>query len=102
MKGEPSITALHVPCLILGFKDVELAHARGRRGRAMLKILISEISLVEKVLRSVVVCPFLLLAFRLTGKRQVGQLTAFDLIVLLIVSPVVQNAVIGNDAPHLA
>src|SRR5205807_866869 len=48
-------------------------------------------------LRSVVVYVFLLVAFRLTGKRQVGQLTPFDLIVLLIISNVVQNALIGND-----
>jgi len=40
---------------------------------------------------------FLLVAFRFTGKRQVGQLTPFDLVVLLIISNVVQNAVIGND-----
>ncbi|MBI3635531.1 MAG: DUF421 domain-containing protein [Candidatus Rokubacteria bacterium] len=39
----------------------------------------------------------MLLAFRFTGKRQVGQLTPFDLVVLLIISNVVQNAVIGND-----
>ena len=39
----------------------------------------------------------LLFAFRLTGKRQVGQLTPFDLVVLLIVSTVLQNAMIGPD-----
>ena len=51
----------------------------------------------EKVLRSAVIYFFILLAFRFTGKRQVGQLTPFDLVVLLIISNVVQNAVIGND-----
>ena len=60
-------------------------------------IFIPEISIAEKVLRSVVVYLFLLVAFRFTGKRQVGQLTPFDLVVLLIISNVVQNAVIGND-----
>ena len=63
----------------------------------MLKIFIPEISIAEKVLRSIVVYLFLLAAFRFTGKRQVGQLTPFDLVVLLIISNVVQNAVIGND-----
>ena len=63
----------------------------------MLKIFIPEIPIAEKVLRSIVVYLFLLAAFRFTGKRQVGQLTPFDLIVLLIISNVVQNAVIGND-----
>src|SRR5258708_26170628 len=51
----------------------------------------------EKILRSAVIYLFILLAFRFTGKRQVGQLTPFDLVVLLIISNVVQNAVIGND-----
>ena len=58
---------------------------------------IPDIPVWEKVLRSGVVYLFLLLAFRFTGKRQVGQLTPFDLVVLLIISNVVQNAVIGND-----
>ena len=56
-----------------------------------------DIPVWEKVLRSVVVYLFLLMAFRFTGKRQVGQLTPFDLIVLLIISNVLQNSVIGND-----
>ena len=51
----------------------------------------------EKVIRSVVVYLFILAAFRFTGKRQVGQLTPFDLVVLLLISNVVQNAVIGPD-----
>lgn len=63
----------------------------------MANIFIPEISIAEKVLRSVVIYLFLLVAFRFTGKRQVGQLTPFDLVVLLIISNVVQNAVIGND-----
>ena len=56
-----------------------------------------DIPVWEKILRSAVIYIFLLVAFRFTGKRQVGQLTPFDLVVLLIISNVVQNAVIGND-----
>ena len=63
----------------------------------MFNIFIPEIAIAEKVVRSVVVYLFLLIAFRFTGKRQVGQLTPFDLVVLLIISNVVQNAVIGAD-----
>ncbi len=62
-----------------------------------MNILIPDISLVEKLIRSVAVYLFLLVAFRVAGKRQLGQMTAFDLVVLLIISNVVQNAVIGND-----
>jgi uncharacterized membrane protein YcaP (DUF421 family) len=60
-------------------------------------ILIPEIPVVEKVVRSVVVYLFLLVGFRLAGKRQLGTMTAFDLVVLLVISNVVQNALIGND-----
>ena len=63
----------------------------------MPSIWLPEIPVWEKVLRSLVVYLFLLLAFRALGKRQVGQLTPFDLVVLLIISNVVQNAIIGPD-----
>jgi uncharacterized membrane protein YcaP (DUF421 family) len=56
-----------------------------------------EVMVLERVVRAAVGYVFLLLAFRLMGKRQVGQLTPFDLVVLLIVSNVLQNAMIGPD-----
>jgi uncharacterized membrane protein YcaP (DUF421 family) len=58
---------------------------------------IPEVTVLERVVRAAVGYGFLLLAFRLTGKRQVGQLTPFDLVVLLIISNVLQNAMIGPD-----
>jgi uncharacterized membrane protein YcaP (DUF421 family) len=63
----------------------------------MASVFLPDISIAEKLLRSMVVYVFIVLAFRLTGKRQVGQLTPFDLVVLLLISNVVQNALIGND-----
>jgi uncharacterized membrane protein YcaP (DUF421 family) len=65
-----------------------------RRDAAM---WLPEIAVWEKAFRSLVVYLFLLVAFRVTGKRQVGQLTPFDLTVLLIISNVVQNAISGPD-----
>lgn len=56
-----------------------------------------EISPGEKILRSLIVYFFLLIMFRLLGKREVAQMTVFDLVVLLILSNVVQNAMIGPD-----
>jgi uncharacterized membrane protein YcaP (DUF421 family) len=56
-----------------------------------------EVTVVERIVRAGVGYLFLLIAFRLTGKRQVGQLTPFDLVVLLIISNVLQNAMIGPD-----
>jgi uncharacterized membrane protein YcaP (DUF421 family) len=51
----------------------------------------------EKVLRAVLTYAFLLVALRLFGRRELSQLTAFDLIVLLTLSNILQNAMIGND-----
>jgi uncharacterized membrane protein YcaP (DUF421 family) len=48
-------------------------------------------------LRTVVVYVVLLVLMRLAGKREIGQMTAFDLVVLLIISNAVQNAMIGPD-----
>ena len=55
----------------------------------------------EKVLRAVVVYAFLLLALRVFGRRELGQFTAFDLVVLLTLSNILQNAMIGNDSSLL-
>lgn len=51
----------------------------------------------ELIVRSVVVYAFLLLVLRITGKRQVGQLEAFDLVLLLLLSNAVQNSMNGGD-----
>ncbi len=56
-----------------------------------------EVTVIERIVRAAVGYGFLLVAFRLMGKRQVGQLTPFDLVVLLIISNVLQNAMIGPD-----
>lgn len=49
------------------------------------------------VLRGVIVYASLLLLLRLTGKRQVGQLTPFDMALLLLISNALQNAMNGGD-----
>ena len=51
----------------------------------------------EFVLRAVVVYLFLLVVLRLTGKRQIGQLAPFDLVLLLVLSNAVQNSMNGGD-----
>jgi uncharacterized membrane protein YcaP (DUF421 family) len=55
------------------------------------------VPLAEKVLRTVAVYAGILLLLRLAGKRDLAQLNTFDLVVLLLLSNVVQNAIIGND-----
>ncbi len=51
----------------------------------------------EFVLRGAVVYLFLMVMLRFTGKRQTGQLAPFDLILLLILSNALQNAMNGGD-----
>src|SRR5436309_6022352 len=51
----------------------------------------------ELVLRGTVVYVFLLTLLRITGKRQVGQLAPFDLVLLLVLSNAVQNSMNGGD-----
>src|SRR3954469_23606801 len=55
------------------------------------------IPLSEKVVRTVAVYGGLAVLLRLGGKRDLAQLNTFDLVVMLLLSNVVQNAVIGND-----
>jgi uncharacterized membrane protein YcaP (DUF421 family) len=52
----------------------------------------------ELVARAAVIYSFLLFILRLTGKRQVGQLAPFDLVLLLVLSNAVQNAMVGPDS----
>jgi uncharacterized membrane protein YcaP (DUF421 family) len=60
-------------------------------------MMVPGISIAEKVLRPVLVYLFLIVGFRLAGKRELAQLNPFDLVVLLTISNTVQNAIIGND-----
>lgn len=55
------------------------------------------VPLLEKVVRTVAVYAFLLIGLRLAGKRELTQLNPFDLVVLLLLSNTVQNAIIGED-----
>lgn len=51
--------------------------------------------LLHVVVRSAVVYGFILGAVRLTGKREAGQLSPYDLVLLLLLSNAVQNAMVG-------
>jgi uncharacterized membrane protein YcaP (DUF421 family) len=55
------------------------------------------LALASVLLRTVVVYFALLLGIRLAGKRELGQMTPFDLIVILVISNAVQNAMVGPD-----
>jgi uncharacterized membrane protein YcaP (DUF421 family) len=51
----------------------------------------------ELIARAVIVYLFLFTLLRYGGKKHVGDLTPFDLVVLLILSETVNGALIGND-----
>ena len=51
----------------------------------------------ELIVRAVIVYAVLIILLRITGKRQVGQLAPFDLVLLLVLSNAVQNAMNGGD-----
>src|SRR5437016_9037827 len=56
-----------------------------------------DVSILEKIIRPILVYFFLIISLRLAGKRELAQLNPFDLVVLLTLSNTVQNAIIGND-----
>ena len=60
-------------------------------------MLLPKPSWLEKVIRPILVYVALLLAFRFMSKRDLTQNTTFDLLIVLLLSNVVQNALIGED-----
>ena len=60
-------------------------------------LFVLTLPVLEKILRPILVYLFLIIGLRLAGKRELGQLNPFDLVVLLTISNTVQNAIIGED-----
>jgi len=50
------------------------------------------------LVRTVVVYLFILVGFRLSGKREVGQLAPYDFALILLIANAVQNAMVGPDS----
>lgn len=51
----------------------------------------------ELIVRSAIVYAFLIILLRITGKRQIGQMAPFDLVLLLVLSNTVQNSMNAGD-----
>ena len=64
-------------------------------------MFLPKLSWLEKILRPVLVYVALLLAFRFMSKRDLTQNTTFDLLIVLLLSNIVQNALIGEDSSIL-
>jgi len=54
-------------------------------------------SLPEIIVRTAIVYIFLVVVLRVSGKRQVGQLSILELIVILVISDAVQNSMVGDN-----
>jgi uncharacterized membrane protein YcaP (DUF421 family) len=52
---------------------------------------------VESIVRGLIVYLFLLVVFRLAGKRTLSETSSFDLVLLLIISETTQQAMVDND-----
>jgi uncharacterized membrane protein YcaP (DUF421 family) len=57
--------------------------------------------LLQILLRTAAIYAVVLIGVRLSGKREVGQMTPFDLTLLLLISNAVQNAMTGPDTSLL-
>jgi len=52
---------------------------------------------MDSVLRAAAIYVFLLIVFRLAGRRTLGEVTTFDLVLLLIISEATQQGLLGDD-----
>lgn len=52
---------------------------------------------MDSIIRVAVMYAFLLIAFRIAGKRAMSEATTFDLLMLLVLSETTQQALIGED-----
>jgi uncharacterized membrane protein YcaP (DUF421 family) len=52
---------------------------------------------MESIIRAFIVYAFLLIVFRLAGKRTLSEATTFDLVLLLIISETTQQAMVDDD-----
>ncbi len=52
---------------------------------------------MDGIIRGLIIYIFLLLVFRISGKRALSQTTTFDFVLLLIISETIQQALLGED-----
>ncbi len=56
---------------------------------------------IEIIGRCVIVYVFMIGAIRLSGKTELAQLSVIDLVLILLISNSVQNAMVGSDSSLL-
>jgi uncharacterized membrane protein YcaP (DUF421 family) len=66
-------------------------------GTFLTDLFVPGVYVVEKILRTIIIYLFLVVILRVGGRRELAQMNAFDLVVLMTLSNAVQNAIIGDD-----
>lgn len=79
------------------FIDIYLMFAADSAWSNMFTLDSATVTFFEKIIRPIIIYVFLIFLFRLLGNRELAQLNPIDLIVLLLLSNTVQNAIIGDD-----
>lgn len=59
------------------------------------------LGILDIVFRSLAVYLFMIIAIRLTGKKELSQLNTSDVVLILLISNAVQNAMVGADTSLL-
>lgn len=52
---------------------------------------------MEAILRAIAIYLFLMILFRISGRRSLGDITTFDFVLLLIISEATQQAMLGEN-----
>lgn len=55
-------------------------------------------SILEIFVRSVIIYLFIIIAIRISGKKELAQLSVIDLVFILLISNAVQNAMVGEES----
>jgi uncharacterized membrane protein YcaP (DUF421 family) len=61
------------------------------------QMFVEQIPVTEKLLRTILVYTLIVVLIRMSGKRGLSGVNTLDIVVILLLSNVVQNAIIGND-----
>jgi len=60
-------------------------------------MFVTSVAVGELILRAVIIYVFVFVLLRMLGKKHVGEMAPFDLVILLILSEAVQNALVADD-----
>ncbi len=64
-------------------------------------LFIVQVSIAEKIIRTIAVYALIVVIFRIAGKRAIASMNTMDFVVMFLLSNVVQNAIIGPDNSFL-